>query len=73
MDSGLSRVAAVLRLAVIVGAVTLAVVRFLAIDSTSHSNSDTLRPWIFQATIIAVVAALLVVAIGRLSRRGRGG
>jgi len=53
--------------------VTLAVVRFLAIDSTSHSNSDTLRPWIFQATIIAVVATLLVVAIGRLSRRGRGG
>ena len=55
-----------LQIAVIVAAVVLAVIRFFAIDATSHSNSDTLRPWIIQMALIAVVAGAIIWGLDRL-------
>lgn len=46
-------------------AIALAVARFIAIDSASHSASDTLRPWLVQLGAIALVAALALVVAGR--------
>jgi hypothetical protein len=63
------RVALVAESLVIVAAVALAVVRFFAIDSGSHSASDTLRPWLIQVFVIAVVAAVLVTLVDRLAQR----
>ena len=60
-------VVALARFAIIVGVVVLAVVRFLAIDANSHSNSDTLRPWLIELALIALVAALLWIAMSRIS------
>jgi hypothetical protein len=54
---------------VIVGmAVAVSVARFLAIDADSHSVSDTLRPWFIETALIAVVAGLVLAAIGRPAR-----
>jgi hypothetical protein len=66
---GPARVAQVL---VVLAAVVLAVVRFMAIDANSHSASDTLRPWFIQAFAIAVIAGLLVAVIDRVARRSSG-
>jgi membrane protein implicated in regulation of membrane protease activity len=54
---------------VIAAAVVVAVLRFAAIDATSHSASDTLRPWLIQ---VAAIAVLAVVAIAILQRGLRG-
>ena len=55
--------------ALIAAAVVVAVLRFAAIDATSHSASDTLRPWLIQ---VAAIAVLAVVAIAILQRGLRG-
>jgi hypothetical protein len=55
------------RLAIVVAAVALSIVRFVAIDAGSHSVSDTMRPWVIQTAVIAVVAGLAVVALGRFA------
>jgi hypothetical protein len=55
------------RVAIVLVAVALSLARFLAIDAASHSASDTLRPWMIEATVIALVATLAFVAIGRLA------
>jgi hypothetical protein len=47
----------------------VAVLRFAAIDATSHSASDTLRPGLIQ---VAAIAVLAVVAIAILQRGLRG-
>ena len=57
------------RVAIVVAAVALSMVRFMVIDANSHSVSDTLRPWIIQTAVIALVATVAVVAIGRLAPR----
>jgi len=62
-----SRLVAVLQGAVLAAAVLLAIVRFIVIDAGSHSASDTLRPWLLEAALIAAAAALAAVVIGRLT------
>ena len=57
------------RAAIVVAAIALSIVRFMAIDANSHSVSDTLRPWTIETALIAVVATVAVVAIGRLAPR----
>jgi hypothetical protein len=57
--------------AVIVLAVAVAAIRFAAIDAGSHSASDTLRPWLIEVAGIAVLAAALVIAIGRVGKSDR--
>jgi protein-S-isoprenylcysteine O-methyltransferase Ste14 len=57
------------RAIVVVTAAVLIVVRFFVIDSTSHSDSDTLRPWIIQAALIVLVAYGLILLINRSGRR----
>jgi membrane protein implicated in regulation of membrane protease activity len=49
--------------------VALAAVRFAAIDASSHSASDTLRPWLVQAAAIAILAAVSIALIDRWSGR----
>jgi hypothetical protein len=44
-------------------AVALAAVRFVAIDAASTSASDTLRPWLVQASLIALIAGGLIFLI----------
>ena len=55
------------RVATVLVAVALSLARFLAIDAASHSASDTLRPWMIETTVIALVATLAFVAIGRIA------
>jgi len=50
-------------------ACVVAVVRFSAIDATSHSASDTLRPWAIEVFVIASVAVLAIAALRRLTRQ----
>jgi hypothetical protein len=64
-----ARVVRLARVAIVVAAVALSVMRFVVIDADSHSVSDTLRPWIIQTAVIALVATVAVVAIGRLAPR----
>lgn len=52
-------------------AVGLIVVRFVVIDSTSHSNSDTLRPWVIQSAVICLVAWLVIRAADLVLARWR--
>lgn len=59
------RLLALLQAAVVLVAVGLAVLRFAAIDATSHSASDTLRPWLIQAGTIALVACGIVLLLRR--------
>ncbi len=56
------------RLAAMVAIAALAVIRFLAIDSGSHSASDTLRPWLIEMAAVALLATVAILAIDRLSR-----
>jgi hypothetical protein len=64
-----ARVVRLARVAIVAAAVALSVMRFVVIDADSHSVSDTLRPWIIQTAVIALVATVAVVAIGRLAPR----
>ena len=57
-----------LRAVIVTAAIALAAARFLAIDATSHSNSDTLRPWLIQVALIGLVGLVLWLAVGRLAR-----
>jgi hypothetical protein len=59
------------RVAIVVVAVAISLARFLAIDAGSHSVSDTLRPWLIETAVIAVVAGLAVFAFGRVASRAR--
>jgi hypothetical protein len=65
------RLKAAARALVVIVAAVLIVVRFFVIDSTSHSNSDTLRPWIIQATLIVIGAYALIRLIDRFGRPRR--
>jgi hypothetical protein len=56
-----------LQAAVVAAAALLSIARFLVIDASSHSASDTLRPWLLETALIAVAATLVVVVIGRLT------
>jgi hypothetical protein len=58
-----SRIA--VRIIVVAVALAIAIVRFVAIDASSRSNSDTIRPWSIEIVVIAVVAFLVVRAIDR--------
>jgi uncharacterized membrane protein YjdF len=60
----------IVQLLVVAAAITVAVVRFVAIDSASHSASDTLRPWALETIPVALVAGVLVLASERYARRG---
>jgi hypothetical protein len=66
-------VARLLEVAVGLAAAALVLIRFVAIDATSHSASDTLRPWVIQAALIIVVAAGLIALIERMAARPRPG
>jgi hypothetical protein len=60
------------RVIVVAVAVVFLVVRFAAIDATSHSASDTLRPWFIETALVVVIAWLVVrAADALLARRGR--
>jgi len=59
-------------LAIVGLATVIAVFRFLAIDATPHSVSDTLRPWLIQVTVIAAVAGVALVVLRRWPATGRG-
>jgi NADH:ubiquinone oxidoreductase subunit 6 (subunit J) len=60
-----------LQVTVIVAAIALAFAWFLIVDATSHSASDTLRPWLVGVTVIALVGACLVGVLAWLSRARR--
>ena len=60
----------VLQAVVVTAAAYLIILRFMALDAVSHSASDTLRPGLVQAGLIALVAFGLVVAVDRLGARG---
>jgi hypothetical protein len=59
------------RVTIVVVAVAVSAARFLAIDAGSHSVSDTLRPWIIETAVIAVVAGLALFALGRVAPSAR--
>jgi hypothetical protein len=59
-----------LQAVVAAAAAGLIVLRFMALDAVSHSASDTLRPWIIQAGLIALTAFGVVVVLDRLGARG---
>ena len=61
------------RALIVTAAVAIAVLRFFAIDANSHSNSDTLRPWLIQVALLALVAAVLWLAIDRMGGRRPAG
>jgi hypothetical protein len=46
-----------------------AVYTFIKIDSTSHSVSDTLRPFFFNLVIIAVVYSLIAFLMTRNNKK----
>jgi hypothetical protein len=60
------------RALIVTAAVAIALLRFVAIDATSHSNSDTLRPWLIQVALIALVAAALWRLVDRFGRARAG-
>jgi hypothetical protein len=66
------RVAGVTRAMVVVAAAAIAVVRFVAIDASSDSASDTLRPWVIQVGVTLLAALLIWMAIDRLDRSRPG-
>jgi len=49
--------------AIIVGFVAIEVWNFMRIDAVSHSNSDTLRPFIIQTFLLMIV--LVVICYSR--------
>jgi len=63
------RVVLLVRVGIVVAAIALSVARFLAIDADSHSASDTVRPWIIETALIALVAGIALIAVRRLEYR----
>ncbi len=63
------RLARTLAIAVVLVAVTVAAPLFVQVDARSHSDSDTLYGWMPLASLIAVLAAVAVFALGRAARR----
>jgi len=59
----------VLQAGVVLAAAAVAVLRFVAIDAGSSSASDTLRPWLIQLGLIALVAVAALLVLGRLAAR----
>ena len=57
--------------AVVAVAAMLIAVRFDASDLSSHSASDTLRPWFIQTTLIVVAAAAIIFVVGRVASARR--
>jgi hypothetical protein len=57
--------------AVVAVAAMLIAVRFNASDLSSHSASDTLRPWFVQTTLIVVAAAAIIFVVGRVASARR--
>ena len=60
-----------LQAVVVMAAVGLVVLRFMALDAGSHSASDTLRPWLVQGALIGLGAFAAVFVLDRLGTRGR--
>jgi len=56
---------------VVMAAVGLVGLRFMALDAGSHSASDTLRPWLVQGALIGLGAFAAVFVLDRLGTRGR--
>jgi hypothetical protein len=65
MRTQLDKVATI---AIIAVAAAIAIARFIALDSSSDSVSDTIRPWLIQVGIIVAVAAVFIVGVRRLTR-----
>ena len=63
-------IARILRICVVAASVTLAVAWFIVVDATSHSASDTLRPWLIGVVMTALCGTALIIVIERLSRQG---
>jgi hypothetical protein len=63
------RLARTLLAVVILVAITAMAVLFVQVDGSSHSVSDTLYGWAPVASLIAVVAVIVVLAVGRAARR----
>jgi hypothetical protein len=61
-------VAILLKAAILALVVVFAIVRFIALNDTNDSVSDIVRPWIIQVGAAAVVALIVIWAIGRVSR-----
>ena len=57
--------------AIIVLATMIAIARFIAIDASSDSASDTIRPWVIQVAVIATVAAASIAGLRRWTRSRR--
>ena len=60
-----------LQAVIVMAAVGLVVLRFMALDAGSHSASDTLRPWLVQGALIGLGAFAAVFVLDRLGTRGR--
>lgn len=56
------------QLVVVTVAIGIVAWRFVAIDAASDSASDTLRPWLLQAGLVAAGAVLLLA----IAERGSG-
>jgi hypothetical protein len=57
---------------VLVAALAVSAVTFAAVDSRSHSGSDTLYGWVGSAILIWLAAGLAIAGIERWSRSSRG-
>jgi hypothetical protein len=71
MDDRRRALVRLLQILVIGAATVLILLRFVALDAVSHSASDTLRPWFFQAAFIALAAFGVVLVLNRLGARGQ--
>jgi hypothetical protein len=49
----------------------IAIARFIAVDASSDSASDTIRPWAIQVAVIATVAAASIAGLRRWTRSRR--
>ena len=59
-----------LQIGVAVVAVLLAVAWFVVVDASSHSASDTLRPWLIGVVLIGLCGAVLAIVLDRFIRPG---
>jgi|GEM_PF-3733246 len=50
---------------------TLCTLNFIRIDSGSHSASDTLRPFIIQTAILAVIFFMILLILAK-KKEGKG-
>jgi hypothetical protein len=57
--------------AIIAIAVVIAIARFIALDASSDSVSDTVRPWFIQVAVIGTVAVVSIVGLRRWTRSRR--